>query len=404
MSYTSVFGGATIYPSELSYFAVNLDTVDVVLEWPLDTNTAENVAASIVEVNCTAAGLKVFLPAANLASTGQTILFNNVGTETFTVVDAGGNTIASINSGLLWQIYVADNTSANGTWRQYQYGTGVSSATAGALAGLGIKAIGSTLNQAQEVISFNSNYTAGTGNRSQLLVWTGGVGTLTLPLPATVGNDWFMSFRNQGTGNVTIDPAGATLIDGIATKDIAPTNSCFIVCDGTQYFTIGYGQNVNFAFNYTSISLTPPGTGNYTLSVAEQNKIAYKFTGALSGNMNVIVPPTVQQYWVNNATTNAYTLTIKTAAGSGYAVPQGTRAILYCDGTDVVNADTGGIATPISIANGGTGATTAGGALINLGGGSVGIQVFSSSTQAQAQVAMDVLSASDTTALAVSLG
>ena len=404
MSYTSVFGGATIYPSELSYFAVNLDTVDVVLEWPLDTNTAENVAASIVEVNCTAAGLKVFLPAANLASTGQTILFNNVGTETFTVVDAGGNTIASINSGLLWQIYVADNTSANGTWRQYQYGTGVSSATAGALAGLGIKAIGSTLNQAQEVISFNSNYTAGTGNRSQLLVWNGGVGTLTLPLPATVGNDWFMSFRNQGTGNVTIDPAGATLIDGIATKDIAPTNSCFIVCDGTQYFTIGYGQNVNFAFNYTSISLTPPGTGNYTLSVAEQNKIAYKFTGALSGNMNVIVPPTVQQYWVNNATTNAYTLTIKTAAGSGYAVPQGTRAILYCDGTDVVNADTGGIATPISIANGGTGATTAGGALINLGGGSVGIQVFSSSTQAQAQVAMDVLSASDTTALAVSLG
>jgi hypothetical protein len=236
------------------------------------------------------------------------------------------------------------------------------------------------------------------------LVWSGGVGTLTLPLPATVGNDWFLSFRNQGTGNVTIDPSGANLIDGIATKDISPTNSCFIVCDGTQYYTIGFGQNVNFAFNYTSISLNPPGTGNYTLSVAEQNKIAYKFTGALSGNMNVIVPPTVQQYWVNNATTNAYTLTIKTASGSGYAVPQGTRAILYCDGTDVVNADTGGIATPISIANGGTGATTAGGALINLGGGSVGIQVFQASTQAQAQVAMNVLSSNDTVALAVSLG
>ena len=404
MSYTSVFGGATIYPSELSYFAVTLDTTDVVLQWPLDTNTAENVAASIVEVDCTASGLKVFLPAANLASTGQTILFNNVGTETFTVVDAGGNTIASIPSGQLWQIYVADNTSANGTWRQYQYGTGVSVATAGALAGLGIKAIGSTLNQAQEVISFNSNYTAGTGNRSQLLVWTGGVGTLTLPLAGTVGNDWFLSFRNQGTGTVTIDPSGSDLIDGGSTKDISPTNSCFIVCDGTQYYTIGFGQNVNFAFNYTSISLNPPGTGSYTLSVAEQNKIAYKFTGALSGNMDVIVPPTVQQYWVNNATTNAYTLTIKTSSGSGYTVPQGTRAILYCDGTDVVNADTGGISTPISIANGGTGATTAGGALINLGGGSVGIQVFQASTQAQAQVAIDVLSSSDTVALAVSLG
>jgi len=403
MSYTSVFGGATIYPSELSYFAVTLDTTDVVLEWPLDTNNAVNPAASIVEVNCTAGSLKVFLPAANLASTGQTILFNNVGTSTFTVCDTGGNTIASISSGQLWQVYVADNTTANGTWRQYQYGTGVSSATAGALAGLGIKAIASTLNQAQEVVSFNSNYTAGTGNRSQLLVWTGGTGILTLPLPATVGNDWFMALRNQGTGTITIDPSGSNQIDGGATKDVAPTNSCFIVCDGTQYFTIGYGQNVNFAFNYTSISLNPPGTGTYTLSTAEQNKIAYKFTGALSGNMDVVVPPTVQQYWVDNSTTNAYTLTIKTASGSGYAVAQGSRAILYCDGTDVVNAATAGISTPISIANGGTGATTAGGALINLGGGSVGIQVFQSSTQAQAQTAINVLSTNDTFALVVGL-
>ena len=404
MSYTSVFGGATIYPSELSYFAVTLDTVDVVLEWPLDTNTGNDIAASIVEVNCTTASLNIFLPAANLASTGQTILFNNVGTETFTVVDAGGNTIVAIPSGELWQVYVADNTSANGTWRQYQYGTGVSSATAGALAGLGIKAIATTLNQSQEVISFNSNYTAGNGNRSQLLVWTGGVGTLTLPLPATVGNDWFMSLRNQGTGTITIDPTGANLIDGSTTKAVSPTNSCFIVCDGTQYFTIGFGQNVNFAFNYTSISLNPPGTGTYTLSTGEQNKIAYKFTGALSGNIAVIVPPTVQQYWVDNSTTNAYTMTVKTASGSGFAVPQGTRAILYCDGTDVVQADTGGLSVPISIANGGTGATTAGGALINLGGGSTGITVFQASTQTQAQIAMDVLSASDTTALAVSLG
>ena len=388
MSYTNVFGGATIYPSDVSYYAVTLNTQDVVLTWPLDTNSDNNIAASIVEVNCTNGGYKIFLPAADLASNGQTILFNNVGTAIFTVVDAGGNTIVSVASGELWQVYVADNTTANGTWRQLQYGVGVSSATAGALAGLGIKAIATTLNQSQEVVSFNSNFTAGNSNRSQLYVWTGGVGVLTLPLPADVGNDWFMSLRNQGTGTITIDPSGGYLIDGGATKDVSPTNSCFIVCDGTQYFTIGYGQNVNFAFNYTSISLNPPGTGTYTLSTGEQNKIAYKFTGALSGNIDVVVPPTVQQYWVDNSTTNAYTMTVKTSTGSGYAVPQGTRAILYCDGTDVVNAATASIATPVSIADGGTGATTAGGALINLGGGSTGIAVFQSSTQAQARTAI----------------
>jgi hypothetical protein len=81
-------------------------------------------------------------------------------------------------------------------------------------------------------------------------------------------------------------------------------------------------------------------------------------------------------------------MTVKTASGSGYAVPQNSRAILYCDGTDVVNAATAGISTPISIANGGTGATTAGGALINLGGGATGIAVFQSSTQAQGRTAL----------------
>ena len=160
MSYTSVFGGATIYPSELSYYAVTLDTTDVVLSWPLDTNSSENIAASIVEVNCTVGGFSIFMPPADLASTGQTTLFNNVGTQTFTVKDTGGNTIMTVASGELWQVYLADNTSANGTWRQYQYGVGVSSATAGALAGLGIRAIATTLNQAQEVVSFNTNYTA----------------------------------------------------------------------------------------------------------------------------------------------------------------------------------------------------------------------------------------------------
>jgi hypothetical protein len=49
---------------------------------------------------------------------------------------------------------------------------------------------------------------------------------------------------------------------------------------------------------------------------------------------------------------------------------------LYSDGSVVVDAETGGIATPIAIADGGTGATTAGAALINLGGTSLGISIF----------------------------
>ena len=46
------------------------------------------------------------------------------------------------------------------------------------------------------------------------------------------------------------------------------------------------------------------------------------------------------------------------------------------------------ISFPLSISQGGTGATTAGGALINLGGGSTGISVFQASTQTDAWTAI----------------
>jgi hypothetical protein len=98
----------------------------------------------------------------------------------------------------------------------------------------------------------------------------------------------------------------------------------------------------------------------------------------------------VQQYWITNDTTGAFTLTVKTSAGSGIAVGQGTSAILYCNGTNVVSASTAGISVPISISQGGTSSTTAGGALINLGGTSTGIAVFTAATQAAAYAALGV--------------
>ena len=45
--YTQVFGGTTIYPSNVSYLALAL-TADVTLSWPLDANTSADVAARIL--------------------------------------------------------------------------------------------------------------------------------------------------------------------------------------------------------------------------------------------------------------------------------------------------------------------------------------------------------------------
>jgi hypothetical protein len=108
----------------------------------------------------------------------------------------------------------------------------------------------------------------------------------------------------------------------------------------------------------------------------------------LTGNRNIIVPATVQQYWVTNNTTGSFTFTIKTAAGTGVAITSGASAICYCNGTNVIAAETGGISIPVAVSQGGTGATSAAAARINLGGTTTGIAVFTAASQGAAQVAL----------------
>jgi hypothetical protein len=404
-TFTQVFGGTTIYPSDVSYLALAL-TADITLEWPLESSTNEYPVARIIDVTPTGA-FSIIMPPADQTGTGQTVLFNNLGPNTVTVKNSVGATLLSMAQGEQWQIYLTDNTTAAGTWRVFRYGASTAQAQASALAGYGLTATGSTLSQSAPVTLFNSNYTAGATDRAETYVWNGGVGTLTLLSAVTAGNDWFISLRNGGAGDLTVATQGAETINGGASLVLQPGDSATIVTDGLNWFTLGLGQSAVFAFDYTSINLGGL-TGNYTLAGAELNRIAYEFTGAITGNIEVVVPNTVQQYWVyNNTTGGSFTLRVRTSAQTpGVLVTRGSRAILYCNGSEVVDAETGGLATPIAIADGGTGATTASAARINLGGTSVGIAVFTAVDQAAAQSAIGVsgTSSNDAIVFAVALG
>lgn len=388
-TYTQVFGGTTIYPSDVSYLALTL-SADTTLEWPLESSTSNDPAARIIDITPTGS-YSIFMPPADQTGTGQTILFNNLGPQSVTIKSSTGVTLASIAQGEQWQIYLTDNSTASGTWRVFRYGAATAQAQASALAGYGLTATGSTLSQSAPVTLFNTNYTAGAADRAKAYVWTGGLGTFTLPSAVTVGNDWFVALRNEGTGNCTITPQGAETVNSAASLTLAPEDSVTLITDGLNWYTLGLGQNAVFAFDYTSINLAGQ-SGDYTLTGSELNRIAYQFTGALAGNVEIVVPKTTQQYWVyNNTTGGSYTLRVKTNTQTpGVLVARGSRAILYCDGSDVVDAETGGLSTPIDIADGGTGATTANGALINLGGTTVGIAVFTAADQAAAQAAIGV--------------
>ena len=384
--FTDVFGGTTIYPSDVSYLSLAL-TADVTLQWPLEASTGNDIAARIIDITPTGP-FDITMPPADQTGVGQTTLFNNLGPSTVTVLDADGDTLISLPEGTQWQLYLTDNTTSAGTWRVFQYGAATASAQASGLAGFGLLAQGSLLSQNYPTTSFNANYTLGVADRAATYVWEGASGTLTFLASATAGNGYFVSVRNGGTGDLVLDPAGSETINGASTLTLNPGDSAVVICGGTAWYTVGFGQDAVFAFDYTSIDLTGETT-SYTLSGAELNRISYSFIGTLTTNMEIVVPATTQQYWVSNDTSGAFDLSVRAPdQATGVTVVQGGSAIMYCNGTDVVPATTGGVASPLAVADGGTGSTTAGGALINLGGTTTGIAVFTAVSAATARAAL----------------
>lgn len=367
MSYTNVFGGNTIYPSDVSYLALALDA-DTALEWPLENSGTLPPAARIIDVTPDAAGWAVTLPDATLTGAGQVILFNNLsGSDSFLVKDYAGNTLATVGFGEQWELYLAATTTAAGTWRVFRFGASTAGVQPSSLAGFGLTVTGSTLSQAAPVTTFNTTgLNVASSNRASAFVWEGtGAGTINLPTAVGVGNNFFIFVRNEGGGDLTVEPAGTEVINGAVNLALRPGDSATVITDGVKWYTIGLGQEAVFAFDYTSITVTG---GNYSLAGSELNRIAYKFVGTLTSDVYIIVPSTIQQYWINNQTTGAFNFFIKTLTGPATQINQGAKGIYYCDGLNMVlGSDPTTLTTPIVVSDGGTGAVTASGARLNLG-------------------------------------
>jgi hypothetical protein len=348
-SFSDVFGGDTLPPSEYQYRAVAL-TADVTLGFPATTDGTD-VLSSFLDVTASAGPFTITLPPANTSSTGQDTLIRNVGANTFLVNDNGGNLVATVAVGEVKYLYVTNNSTATGVWAVFTFGTGTSGADASALAGQGLKALLNQLvaNQTVNVTASTVDMTAAS-DRAEVFVFNGGSVTANLPDVVDAGDGWFVDVVNQGSGTITVDNADGALIDGATSKLLTPSESCRFHTDGSAWYTVGFGRSVEFVFTklVKDISAGSP----FTLTSAEASNKLFQFIGTPAANVVVNVPAVVSIYYVQCAYTGSYTLQIKTAAGMGVTLQNTDRTILYCDGVNVVAAQTVAAGSNVSVVDG----------------------------------------------------
>ncbi len=143
----------------------------------------------------------------------------------------------------------------------------------------------------------------------------------------------------------------------------------------------------------------------YTNSNSSQAQrcLVINVTGSLTQTRNLVVPTIEKQYIIQNNTTGSQSIIVKTDAGTGVTVPNGRKAHLFVDGTNVVQMDdydvtrtigTLSLTNALGASSGGTGLTALGtGVSTALGQnvtGSGGIVLATSPTLGGVTVAGDI--------------
>ena len=98
------------------------------------------------------------------------------------------------------------------------------------------------------------------------------------------------------------------------------------------------GRSVINTWTTNSHTLT---TADGTTSESRAAMLEFTDTGtALTGNATVVCPTASKIYIAKNAVGSSRTVTLKTSAGTGIAIPDGKTMLLFCDGTNVVEGVT----------------------------------------------------------------
>lgn len=148
-------------------------------------------------------------------------------------------------------------------------------------------------------------------------------------------------YATRASNKLTINNIESTAgtINGTAIGGTAPSSGAFssltapTAAAGDNSTNVATTAFVNTAVDGVATLSTTGGTT--TLTQAQYSAAVVIVTGALTSNAVLVVPSSGITTFINR-TTGAFTLTVKTAAGTGVSVLQGYARNLVADGTNVV--------------------------------------------------------------------
>jgi hypothetical protein len=140
-------------------------------------------------------------------------------------------------------------------------GTSIKTLNGASLLGSGNVALDTSLLRSERT----ANTVIGVSDKNSLIDITSGTFTQTFTAAATLGSGWFLYLKNSGTGDITLDPAGSELIDGLTSFVMYPGEVRLIQCDGLTLRSIvvaGFDKTWTASGNF----IMPPGY-NGSLSI-----------------------------------------------------------------------------------------------------------------------------------------
>jgi len=140
------------------------------------------------------------------------------------------------------------------------------------------------------------------------------------------------------SGAYPYDSAFATAVGGY------PVGALVWRTDGSGYWRNTVGGNLTdpeaFGAGWqpeqAGVATVAMSNANVTLAALQAGRSIIMITGTLTANLNLIFPTYAQQWLIVNAASGAYSVTCKTASGSGVAVATGATAQVYGDGTNII--------------------------------------------------------------------